>query len=81
MKKFIFPKRLKRIALILAVVLVLTSVVGFLNSIGYNLVAYLEYGLFAGYVNFEKYEGDFEIFAEQLYLFVDSHPDFFEEFN
>ena len=81
MKKFISQKRLKRIALILAVVLILTSVVGFLNSMGYNLVAYLEHGFSRGFVNFKEHEEEFDLLAEQLYLFVDSRPDFFEEFH
>jgi len=81
MKKLISPKRLKWIALILAAVLVLTTVVGFLNSMGYNLVTYIDYGIWAGYVEFKENKEDFELLKAHLCLFVDSRPDFFEEFD
>ena len=80
MKKFISPKRLKWIALILAAVLILVPIVGFLNSINYN-VSYFFRFLSYDHVQFKENEEEFELLAEQLYLFVDSHPDFFEEFH
>ena len=81
MKKFISQKRLKRIALILAVVLVLAPIVSFLHSIDYDIVSYLYRFIRYDHVQFKEHEEEFELLAEQLCLFVDSRPDFFEEFN
>ena len=80
MKKSISPKRLKRIALILAAVLILAPIVGFFHSIDYN-VSYLLRFLLYDHVQFKEHEEEFELLTEQMYLFVDSRPDFFEEFH
>ena len=81
MKKFFSPKRVKLIALVVVLALVLTPAFLFLDSIHYDIGLYIEYGFTTDRVKFREHREEFELLAEQLYLFVDSRPDFFEEFD
>ena len=53
----------------------------FLDSIHYDIGAYWHIGLWNDHIEFHEHEKEFELLAEQIYLFVDSRPNFFTEFD
>ena len=81
MSKIFSPKRVKLIALFVVLALILTPVFLFLDSIHYDIGSYLKIGLWLENVKFQEHKKEFELLAEQIYLFVDSRPNFFTEFD
>ena len=50
-------------------------------SIHYDIGAYWKLGLWNRHIKLQEHKKEFELLAEQIYLFVDSRPDFFTEFD
>ena len=82
MRKIISFINLKRIAIVVVIGIPLVFALNALDSIHYNIGGYIEY-VFSWRepgVKFRQYEKEFELLVDQIYLFVDENPEFFNEF-
>ena len=74
-------KNLVRILIITVVLILLANILSFLISIRFKIGDYYSYCLWADHVRFKQHEKEFELLTRQMYLFIDTHPGFFEEFT
>ena len=89
MKKIInhklFPLILVLIGIFFQMITVYIPTYQFLNAIHYNIEGYIDDVLFnlieGTYTKFDEHRLEFEIIANYVYRFIDSHENFFEEYS